>query len=174
VVLAVVPRPGTRDGQGDGAYVPRGLPAPAQVPELRVYRIPRAPDVRGAPEVTDGAVRADDELAFAYRNPGGRRYVMVFGVDEHGHVYWYHPEWSRADDDPSAVPVVTAPGLQELPAAVVQNLDGERLMIHALFTDRALTVREVEAAVAAAALAGKPGAPFPEAEDVMQPFRVLR
>jgi hypothetical protein len=101
-----------------------------------------------------GTIDARDELAFAYRNPTGKKYLMVFAIDEHAHVYWYHPGWPDPAANPSAVGISTAPGLHELPAAISQTYDGEHLMLHALFTDRALTVREVEEQLEAAPTMG--------------------
>lgn len=66
-------------------------------------------DVRpGSPPVPVGDVlRAGDELAFAYENGAAKRRLAVFGVDEHGHVYWFHPGWTREVDDPVAIPIET-------------------------------------------------------------------
>jgi hypothetical protein len=63
-------------------------------------------------------------------------------------VYWYHPGWPDPTDNPKAVEITKSPGLHELPAAVSQAYQGEHLVIHALFTDQELTVRQVEAALA--------------------------
>ena len=102
----------------------------------------------------------------------------MFAVDEHGHVYWYHPGWSDAGQNPTAVPISAEPGLHELPAAVLHKFDGERIMIHALFTDRELSVRQIEAAVASAERGHSPGASaplaIPGAIDIVQPLRVVR
>ena len=46
-------------------------------------------------------LRADSGLAFAYANIGHKRRLMVFGVDEGRRVYWYHPAWQHAAEDPS-------------------------------------------------------------------------
>jgi hypothetical protein len=157
----------------DGGFSPRGLPPVSAAPassDLRVVRF-----WSGGRVLDPAAINPGDELAFAYRNPSGKQHLMVFAVDEHGHVYWYHPEWSDAQKNPAAVPISAEPGLHELPAAVLQHLDGERLMIHALFSDRELTVRQVEGAFAAAAKDGKGRTPtFPDATDVVRPLLVVR
>jgi hypothetical protein len=169
-----------------GEVSPRGTPAgvaAARAPEVQIYRFPspRVPIRRlgASAEKAGDVVHPGDELAFAYRNPAGMRRLLIFAVDEHGHVYWYHPEWSDAAENPTAVPISAEPGLHELPAAVLQKFDGERLMIHALFTDRELNVREVESAVAAAAVRDRaPGAPepltLPGTTDIVRPLRVVR
>ena len=169
---------------GGAGLVARGGPAAgaaARAPEVQIFRIRSGHRDQGgtAPQRAVESVRRDDELAFLYRNPGGKARLLVFAVDEHGHVYWYHPGWSDAGENPTAVPISSEPGLHELPASVLHDFDGEHIMIHALFTDRELTVRQVEAAVAAAQAphrATAAGAPLllPGAVDVVQPLRVVR
>jgi hypothetical protein len=173
---AAVAEPGS-----EGELAARGTPAgvaAARAPEVQVYRIYIGR--RGTTSEKAGDfVYAGDELAFAYRNPAGKERLLVFAVDEHGHVYWYHPGWSDAGQNPTAVPISAEPGLHELPAAVLHKFDGERIMIHALFTDRELSVRQVESAVASAAARDHaPDAPvpltLPGATDIVRPLRVVR
>ena len=160
----------------------RGAPAhvvAARAPEVQVYRIFTGRRGSNTSEKVEDFVYAGDELAFAYRNPAGKGRLLVFAVDEHGHVYWYHPGWSDAGQNPTAVPISAEPGLHELPAAVLHKFDGERIMIHALFTDRELSVRQIEAAVAWAQRGHTPGASsvplaIPGAIDIVQPLRVVR
>ena len=186
-ILLVVHAPRRDDAVGSkvasGEFAARGLPfSPA--PEIAVYRVPaRSKDAR--PEPAAGVVSSRDELAFAYRNSGGKRWLLIFAVDEHGHVYWYHPGWSDVGDDPAAVPISEAPGLHELPTAVAHQFDSTRMVLHALFTEHSMTVREVEAALRAsggAAAARGDGDPsgageallaIPDAVDVRRPFRIV-
>jgi hypothetical protein len=156
LVVAARPDPVARGGSGAAET--------ARAPELVVYRL--AGD--GAPQPSPQVIHGGDELAFAYRNPRASRRLLVFGVDEHRHVYWYHPGWSDARDNPAAVPIATGPGLHELPAAVAHRLDGSKLVIHALFTDRALTVADVESAVAAGS-----ALPLPETTDAPTAIEVV-
>jgi len=173
--------PGLAEPSGEGV-ASRGAPAnvaAARAPEVQVYRIFTGRRGSNTSEKADGFVYAGDELAFAYRNPAGKGRLLVFAVDEHGHVYWYHPGWSDAGQNPTAVPISAEPGLHELPAAVLHKFDGERIMIHALFTDRELSVRQIEAAVASAQRGHTPAASsvplaIPGAIDVVQPLRVMR
>jgi hypothetical protein len=163
--------------------VARGAPlgtAAARMPEVQIYRISyryrnlSGPGRRGArSEEAGDVVHPGDELAFAYRNPAGKGRLLVFAVDEHGHVYWYHPGWSHAGENPTAVPISAEPGLHELPAAVLHKFDGERIMIHALFTDRELTVRQAAAAAPGRARGAEPLV-LPGATDVVRPLRVVR
>jgi len=78
---------------------------------------------------------------------GGKARLLVYGVDEHQHVYWYHPAWPPSAAPP--VPLVDAAGVgpHELPEAIRHPLDGRRLQIVALLFDRPLSVDEVERAL---------------------------
>jgi hypothetical protein len=120
--------------RGTGAFAP---PAP----QVFVY------DVRqgASPTPAGDALQAGDELAFAYENPSAKRRLLVFGVDEHGRVYWFHPAWTRDTDDPVAVPIETDGARHELPEAIRQPFDGARLEIRSVFVDEPVSVRRVEA-----------------------------
>jgi hypothetical protein len=132
---------------------------------LFIYRVPEG----GAPTPIADRIARSDELAFAYENGAGRRHLLVFAVDEHRHVYWYHPAWDEAARDPVAVAISTAAGVHELPEAIGHAYDGSELTVHALFTDEALSVRTVERWISTA----EPGAPFPKiAADEQQQVRV--
>jgi len=176
------PRGDAESAPPPGQVAVRGGPASvaaARAPEVQIYRFARGGRPGAAAERAGEVVHAGDELAFAYRNPAGRGRLLVFAVDEHGHVYWYHPGWSDAAANPTAVPISAEPGLHELPAAVLHKFDGERIMIHALFTDRELSVRQIESAVAAARArdhAAGASAPLalPDATDVVHPLRIVR
>jgi hypothetical protein len=96
-------------------------------------------------------VSARDELAFAYRNERGKAFLMIFAVDAAGRVAWYHPGWTDAASNPKAIAITKQVGFNELPEAVRQPLQGDRIALHALFMDSALDVRSIEARVARAA-----------------------
>ena len=68
---------------------PRGLAAAA--PAFWAYRIDRA----APPRLAESSIAIRDELAFAYANSGGLGYLMIFGRDQHRHVYWFHPAWKN-------------------------------------------------------------------------------
>jgi len=117
----------------------------APAPVLFVYRM-----VLGAPPaLAEGQLRRDDELAFAYSNPGGRRYLWIFGVDEHRHVYWYYPAWPEGTPAPGPFAAHTGAGPFELPDAVRQPLDGGRVDLYAVVSDEALGVADIEARLVA-------------------------
>lgn len=129
-------------------FSPRGA-GPAVLAPLEVYRVRGD----GPAERVTGQLRASDELAFTYRNPAGKRRLMVFGL-QGARVSWYFPGWTEQADNPVAVPIEPTATPRELQAAVSQPLAPGTLTLHALFTDAPLTVREVEAALDAGALPG--------------------
>lgn len=153
--LVLLPRGPSVTEDGFAARGGGGLPAETAAP-LLVYRL--TPD--GGSEPLAQVMEARDELAFAYLNSEGRPFLMVFGVDEHGHVFWYHPSWNDASQDPAAVPVAPSADMVELPEAISQNLDGQELTLHAVFMDAPWTVRQMEAQLAQGpdALSRLPGA----------------
>lgn len=115
----------------------------ASMPRVLVYRVPKG----GAAVRALDTIARDDDLAFAYENetPGER--LLVYGVDEHGHVFWFHPAWTSEAEDPAAIPIESDGQRHELPEAVGHRFDAERLTLHAVFTSRLVTVRQVEGAV---------------------------
>lgn len=101
----------------------------------------------GLPRVADPSIARGDELAFAYSNPAAKPFLMIFGVDEHRHVYWFHPAWTAGQAAPTAVRAAPGPGPHELPDAIHQAFDGRRLAVYAAFSDHALDAGAVEAVV---------------------------
>jgi hypothetical protein len=150
----------------EGAYVARSANAAAATnPELWIYRV----GSDGHPRLAQGEAKAADELAFAYANPAGKPFVLVFGVDEHRHVYWFHPAWLPGQAPPSAVAAAPGPGPHELREAIRPALDGRRLVVRALFADRPLQARDIEARVRS-----EMPLHFPSTEGVQMVVRALR
>lgn len=118
----------------------RGLATQSVSSHLLVYRFRS----NRAAELVEQAIGRNDELAFAYANPEGFDRVLIFGVDEHRHIYWYHPAWSKQREDPTGVTIAGGPGVHELAEAVRQPLDGHTLHVIALFTRDKLSVKTVE------------------------------
>jgi len=138
-------------GDGPGAGAPPVSRGPAtSAPALLAYRIP----ARGTPIAVGRSIDGHDELAFAYANPGGWPYLMVFAVDEHTHVYWYHPAWRVGATPPVAVSAQPGPGPFELPSATRHVFDGRRLLVYAVFARRQVSVEEIERAARAGARPG--------------------
>lgn len=124
--------------QVGGEPVARGAEV---TPTLLVYRV--GADGTAARVVGD-SIRRDDELAFGYTNPMGRAYLLVFGTDEHGHVYWYHPGWPMGTAPPVAVEARRGLGPHELDEAIRHQLDGHLLRVTAVLSDTRLGAEVVE------------------------------
>jgi hypothetical protein len=124
----------------DSEFGARGPAPSAAGPALEIYRVTEG----GASKPSEGWMSARGELVFAYRNPTGFARLMVFGVDDRGDIYWFHPAWTEAGQDPAAVAVVAGEGPFELPEAIHHDVRGSRLRIVALFTNTAISVRAVE------------------------------
>jgi hypothetical protein len=138
-----------------GEFASRGAVHEVPGAELYVYRI----GPTGSPERTDDTrMGRRDELAFAYTNAKGWPYLLVFGVDEHGHVYWYHPGWQNAAETPRAVAIQSGRDERELPDATSHDLDGAQLHVFGLFSRTALSVRDVEARILGRAVGPAPRA----------------
>jgi hypothetical protein len=130
----------------------------APAPTLAIYRVPRdttTPErlAVGEAQRAGSLMHAGESLAFAYLNPSelGEGYLMVFGRDAAGHVYWFWPAWNDASENPASLPIQATPtgaAPVELTEAVRHPLTAGPLTVVGLFTPRALHVREVEAAVA--------------------------
>jgi hypothetical protein len=106
---------------------------------LSIYRLGS-----GTLVLADNWIARGDALAFAYANPAGRKYVMIFGVDEHGDVYWFQPGWPAGTPPPRSLPAVAGPGPHELPDAVKHDFDGSRLDLFALFSESAFPAAFVD------------------------------
>jgi hypothetical protein len=118
----------------------RGLASDGTGAALEIYRVTGDRTTKPA----DGWMAAADELAFAYRNPTGFKRLMIFGVDDRGGIYWFHPAWTDASQDPVAVPIKAGVEPFELPEAIQHPIRGSRLRIVALFTNAAPSVRSLE------------------------------
>ncbi len=130
---------GTEDASD---FAPRGQTA--RQGDFVVYRI-RA----GAPpERAPRRIGRSDELAFAYTNSGGFERLLVFGVDGAGDVHWYHPEWTDEATTPVAIPIAKGADLHELPQAISHELGAGSLRLYAVFTNEALSVKEIEGSLA--------------------------
>ncbi len=86
-------------------------------------------------------------LVFGYRNPGNRSHLLVFGVDSKNRVHWYFPEWNDAQQNPQAVRIEPSGAVHQLPDAISHELAPGTLRLYGVFTNKALDVQAVEAAL---------------------------
>src|SRR5262249_34764225 len=108
-------------GRGEPAWASRGAMVTRERPQLTAYRVTR--DSRTEP-LEDEIDRAE-ELTFGYANPSGRHRVLIFGVDEHRHVFWYFPSWQRRQVEAwslHGLPVKTGSEIVALPEAISHQL----------------------------------------------------
>jgi len=104
----------------------------------------------GTPRLAGKLIGRADEMAFAYANAAGKPFLMIFGVDEHRHVFWFHPGWSAGTPAPQALSATVGPGPYELPEAIRQPFDGARLRVYAAFSDRRFDATMIDNAVRSA------------------------
>jgi hypothetical protein len=126
----------------DAEFTARGGAAATTGEAVFVYRIAAAGSA--AQPVLDGAIRATDELAFAYQNQHGWKRLLIYANDATGRRYWYHPAWTDEAAAPRAIAIAAGPDRHELPEAIAQPLPRGRIWLHAVFTDAAVDVRSVE------------------------------
>lgn len=134
----------------DGAEAFRAKGAPASsVARWTAVQVHRARDA-GAPEPVTKRLRHNDALLFSYTNRGEApfEYLMIFGVDRSGGVYWFHPAYERPGEDPRSTPIERGAADALLPEILRHDLSPGSLAVHALFTRRPLGVLAVEAWVA--------------------------
>jgi len=113
---------------------------------IKVWRVDRS----GAVAALGTTMQADDALLFSYSNSGPDPfgYLMIFGVDQRGRVFWYHPAFTDAATDPAALPIQGGQVDVELTEQVRHELGTGRLTLYGLFTRQPLGVKIVEQEVA--------------------------
>jgi hypothetical protein len=135
---------------------------------LLVYNV----QADGTSALVGGEIHANDELAFAYENFAGMSRLVVFGVDDLGNIYWYHPAWEDNSKDPVAVALEKKPGIHELAEAISHDLKGGKMLIYGVFSDRPITVRQIESLVGSRD--GEGWLPIKDAVQVKKQVRVRR
>jgi hypothetical protein len=126
-----------RPAADDNAFHARGVGTTTAGPAFEVYRL------NGGSERAT-SITKDDELAFAYTNPNGAHYLLIFAVDEGRHFYWYYPAWTNAAEEPSALAIKPASSLVELGEGIRHDIVGKQLRVYAVWSDSAMTTREAE------------------------------
>lgn len=119
-----------------------GRPGPGTATLLDLPDSPRRSAIAG-----DQTLSERNELAFAYSNPTGLPYLMIFGVDEHRHVYWFHPGWARGTPPPAAVRAAPGVGPHELADAVHHDFDGRSLAVYLVSSRQPLDAQFIEDAI---------------------------
>lgn len=141
--VAVVVVRDHRDVGADEALRARGTEGAA--PPTAFVTLHRQ-DAEGTGPLTD-AMRATDAVLVAYTN--GRdstaAYLAVAGRDARGAVHWFYPAWREAAESPRSVPIDRGVADRELPDAVSVSPAPGRMEVCALFTDRPLDVKSVDA-----------------------------
>jgi hypothetical protein len=164
IFLLIAKPPSVDEGfhaRGSGA-----IPASSHVVVYRVHG-------KEPPTVARDTIGRHDELAFSYENGGKKSNLMIFAVDEHRHVFWFYPAWTNASENPLSVAAETTPGSHPLPEAITQSFDGARLTFHGLFSDRPLSVKEVESVIEAAPPSAMDALPISGAIDGPSSFGVV-
>lgn len=127
---------------------------------VQAYRV----EPGGAPRPLGEHLRAHDSLLFAYTNggPAPFPYLLIFAVDSSGRVYWYYPAWTVPGEDPQAISIQPSERVVELYEQVAQPLSPGPVVVHAIFSRRALRVSEVERALREVAAVDAGPLPFPD------------
>lgn len=112
---------------------------------IRFYRV----DATGETERLIDRFRVADGLVFSYTNLGPQPFdhLMVFGVDASGAVRWFFPAYDREGTNPESIAIKRGDADMPLPDVVRHDFASGPLAIHAVFSDGALRVLDVEAAV---------------------------
>ena len=152
-ILFLVMKPSGAGSPLDTGFTARGG-GDASVDDSSSYVIVYRGATDAGPARAGTSIHRGDELSFGYGNMANKRYLMIYGVDEHRHVFWYYPAWSDAKEDPRSIAI--AAGTQSLPDAIKHDLDGKQLEIHAVFTDLPLGVKAVESLISGAPIGKTP------------------
>jgi hypothetical protein len=110
---------------------------------VRIYRV----DAAGEATRLQDRFRAAEGLLFSYTNLGPRPldHFMVFAIDTGGAVRWFYPAYDREGTNPESIAIRKGDADVLLPDIVHQDFAPGPLAIHALFSDGALRVLDVEA-----------------------------
>jgi hypothetical protein len=109
---------------------------------IQAFRV----DAAGAAVGLGDGIRKSDYLVFSYTNLGEQPYgyMMIFAVDGRGRVYWLHPAYLRAGDDPVSIGISKDAEGVELREKIRHEYPEGRLWIYGLFTNEALKASSIE------------------------------
>jgi hypothetical protein len=99
-----------------------------------------------------GTIEADEPLVFSVKNnvASPYRFLMVFGVQSTGAIYWYYPAYTAPGQNPKSVGIGASAEFQPLGEEIRHQLSPGWLLIVALFTEKPVDVETVERLVAQA------------------------
>jgi hypothetical protein len=94
-------------------------------------------------------IRADDALFFTvnHRPESPYRYAMILAFDDRGQIFWYHPAYTDASQNPISISLAPSSEPIALEEAVRHRLSPGWLRIVGLFSRKPLDVKSVEAVV---------------------------
>ncbi|MCP4603746.1 MAG: hypothetical protein GY847_25050 [Proteobacteria bacterium] len=100
----------------------------------------------GSPKPLEQQMRPDDALLFSYTNLGDKPfgYLMIFGVNAEGEVFWYYPAYTEEQTDPAGIPIHRAARDVELLEKIQHKMTAGPLVIYGLFTDQSFSVSRIE------------------------------
>jgi hypothetical protein len=112
---------------------------------IRAFRM----EASGAPASLGDRLKQSEYLIFTYTNLGEKPYgyLMIFAVDENGEVYWFHPAYTAAGEDPASIKISKDAEGMELKEQVRHEYPEGRLWIYGLFTDEPVRVSAIESMV---------------------------
>ena len=86
-------------------------------------------------------------IAVAYEDRSSEPfpYLMVFGVDDTGRIYWLFPEYADVNENPLSIDARHDGGYISLPEEVTHDFHPGRVRFYGLFTRSPLDVRRIEA-----------------------------
>jgi hypothetical protein len=101
-----------------------------------------------APQPIHDVLHKEDGLLFSYTNLGPEpfSYLMIFGIDEDRHVYWYYPAFLDARDNPKGIDIVKGGSRVGLQEVIAHPYREGTLILFGLFSDRAVSVSDIELA----------------------------
>jgi hypothetical protein len=94
-------------------------------------------------------IRPDDALFFtvSHRPESPYRHAMILAFDDRGQIFWYHPAYTDASENPISIPLAPSHEPIALEEAVRHRLEPGWLRVVGLFSRSPLDVRSVEAIV---------------------------
>ena len=145
VSLIVLPLRSSVPHDSDSSFSARGAASfdPNRWISLRVFHPGVTP---GAYAEVEGTILRDDPLVFSVRNAAqsSYRFMMIFGIQDTGSVYWYYPAYNDAQQNPKSVPIEASAETKSLGEEIRHKLSPGWLRVVGLFSDRPLDVATIE------------------------------